>query len=76
MSAQALQSCVACGSARFLRVKTLSIEIATPALEDRHRGEALVCRGCGRLEFYVERADALLGVDGVEEVAVSPEPYR
>ena len=73
-----LTKCHHCESEDFLRFRKISVELATSRPEpDRFEGEALVCRSCGHVRYFVSDVAALEETSEWEVVTVprSP-PYR
>ena len=78
--------CRLCTSTRFAHVP--SVVVLFPFLSsarqekltykrDGRSGEALVCLGCGHIDYFMQSTDSLLMQSGVTEVGAATEgPYR
>jgi hypothetical protein len=86
MTPRPVHPCRLCTSPRFAHVP--SVLVLSPFLSrarqekqaykrDRRSGEALVCLGCGHVDYFVQAIDTLLMQSGVTEVRAESEgPYR
>lgn len=84
------QPCRQCSSTRFAHVPALLVltpyvSIARKSIADAKRadrregrsGEALVCTGCGHVDYFMQSFDTILEQPGVTEVHCEPAgPYR
>ena len=47
--------CPFCTCAKYLNVPNVSVEVATPLpTPDRFRGAALICSGCGHVDYFID----------------------
>ena len=86
MAPRPVHPCRLCTSTRFAHVPVVLV-LATfmsaarqekPANKrDGRSGEALVCLGCGHIDYFMQAIDTILMQPGVTEVAAESEgPYR